>query len=310
VNLSHLGTPVGPMTRVRGKSSNRMWRLETDQGVFAVKELRLDRDWTYRHDEVFRLEKAAFAAGIPMPEPISADSEVLVHRWVDGEKVPEEPVRPSFGFEIGEILARLHSLEIDWTQVSIEGPMPTDWPELAARAVASQQPWADELLAVVDVFLAIGEFVDGCERRGPVVVTHRDIAPWNLLDAGGHPIVLDWELAGTLELSSELGSTALNLATCGEDGFGVSEPAVFRAVLDGYVAGGGTLPEPGPDWFVYMISGWTRFTRWNVVRCLAGIEASTGPDLALSQEEVRNGLRGLPEFFTRLPGLEDLLLDR
>ena len=34
-NLSHLGTPAGPMTRVHGKSSNRVWRLETDQGVFA-----------------------------------------------------------------------------------------------------------------------------------------------------------------------------------------------------------------------------------------------------------------------------------
>src|SRR5579862_8871552 len=111
VNLSHLGEPVGPITRVRGKSSNRMWRLETDQGVFAVKELRLDRGWTYRHDDVFRLEQAAFAGGIPMPEPISADREVLVHRWVDGEKLAEEPVPPSFGFEIGAILARLHSLE-------------------------------------------------------------------------------------------------------------------------------------------------------------------------------------------------------
>lgn len=297
------------MTRVHGKSSNRMWRLETDQGVFAVKELRLDRDWTYRHEDVFRLEQAAFAAGIPMPEPISASSEVLVHRWVGGE-VPDAPVRPSFAFEIGAILARLHSLDLEWRHAPIEAPMPTDWPELAARAVASQQPWADELVAVVDVFLAIGEFGDSCERRGPVVVTHKDVAPWNLLDAGGRPIVLDWELAGTLELSSELGSTALNLATWAGDGSGVSEPAVFRAVLDGYVAGGGTLPEPGPDWFVYMISGWARFTHWNVVRCLAGTEAPTGADLALSHEELLNGLRGLPKLFARLPELEDLLIGR
>lgn len=308
MNLSHLGTPVGPMTRVHGKSSNRMSRLETDQGVFAVKELRLDRDWTYRHEDVFRLEQAAFSAGIPMPEPISASPEVLVHRWVDGTQVPDAPVPPSFAFEIGEILARLHSLDIEWMQAPIAVPMPTDWPELAARAVASQQPWADELLGVVDVFLAIGEFADSCERRGPVVVTHKDIAPWNLLDVDGHSIVLDWELAGTLELSSELGSTALNLAACGHDG--VSEPAVFRAVLDGYTAGGGTLPEPGPDWFVYMISGWTQFTYWNVVRSLAGTEAPIGPDLALSHEELLNGLRGLPPLFARLPELEDLLIGR
>jgi aminoglycoside phosphotransferase (APT) family kinase protein len=310
VNLAHLGTPVAPMTRVHGKSSNRMWRLETDQGLFSVKELRQDRGWFYRHDDVFRLEQIAFAAGIPMPEPVSADREVLVHRWVEGEPVPEVPVPPSFAFEVGEILAHLHALDIGRTQAPVELPMPTDWPELAARAVASRQRWADELVAVVDDFLAISQFAARCERRGPVVVTHRDVAPWNLLDDGGHPVVLDWELAGPLELSSELGSTALNLATWGGDGAGDSEHAVFRAVLDGYVTGGGTLPEPGPDWFVYMVSGWAQFTHWNVVRCLAGGEGPTDPDLALAQEELLNGLRGLPTLYARLPELEELLVGR
>jgi aminoglycoside phosphotransferase (APT) family kinase protein len=308
VNVSHLGAPVGAMTRVHGGLLNRMWRLETDQGVFAVKELTRDRGWTYLPDDIFRLEQAAFAADIPMPEPISADADVLVHRWVDGSKVPEEPAPASFTFEIGEILARLHSLAIAWTRESIEDPMPTDWPELAAAAVASHQPWAEELLEAVDSLLAIGEFVDRCERRGPVVVTHRDINPRNLLNAGGHPIVLDWEVAGRQHLASELGSTALSL--CKGRGFDNIEPAAFRSVLDGYVAGGGTLPEPGPDWFVDMLGGWTWFTRWNVLRCLAGIEAPTGPELALSHDTVRNGLRGLPDLFSRLPALEELLLGR
>ena len=140
------------------------------------------------------------------------------------------------------------------------------------------------------------------------MLSHKDINQRTLLDAGGHPIVLDWEITGELHLASELGSTALNLAQ--GRGFDLIEPAVFRAVLDGYVAAGGTLPEAGPDWFVDMISGWVRFTRWNMVRCLAGIEASTGPELAPSHETVRNGLRGLPELFTRLPELEDLLVCR
>ena len=61
-------------------------------------------------------------------------------------------------------------------------------------------------------------------------------------------------------------------------------------------------------WFVFMIGGWLGFTRWNILRCLAGIEAGTGPDLALSHESVRNGVRGLPELFGRLPELEALLV--
>jgi len=89
------------------KSSNRLYRLNTDQGSFAVKELNLvDRRWTYHADDVFRFEQAAFAADIPMPEPISAGPDVLVHRWVEGDKLPEAPVPAAFAFEIGEILAR------------------------------------------------------------------------------------------------------------------------------------------------------------------------------------------------------------
>ncbi|MDF9277414.1 phosphotransferase [Arthrobacter sp. EH-1B-1] len=284
----------------------RLYRLDTDQGSFAVKELNLvDRRWTYPVEDVFRFERAAFAAGIPMPEPISASHDTLVHRWVEGEKVPEAPVSSAYAFEIGEILGRIHALDAPWTHVSTEDPTSPDWPELAARAAATAQPWADELASHVETFLAIADFVDTCERPGPVVLTHRDIQPWNLLARKGRPVVLDWELSGMLDLSSELGSTALSLAK-GPD-FDDIKPAIFRSVLNGYVAGGGVLPPSGPSWFVFMIGGWLGHTRWNILRCLAGVEASTGPDLALSHESVRNGVRGLPDMFCRLPELEALL---
>lgn len=295
------------MIRVHGGFANRMYRLDTGQGSFAVKELNLaDRRWTYRAGDVFRFERAAFAAGIPMPEPISASHDTLVHRWVEGEKVPEAPVPAAYAFEIGEILARIHALDVPWTPAPAEYPPARDWPELAARAAATGQPWAGELASQVGTFLAIAHFVDTCQRPGPIVLTHKDIQPWNLLARGGRPVVLDWELSGMLDLSSELGSTALSLAK--GPGFDDIKPAIFRSVLDGYVAGGGTLPPWGPSWFVFMIGGWLGHTRWNILRCLAGAEASTGPDLALSHESVRRGVRGLPDLFGRLPQLEALLV--
>lgn len=295
------------MLRVHGGFANRIYRLDTDQGSFAVKELNLgDHRLTYRVEDVFRFERAAFAAGIPMPEPISASPDTLVHRWVEGEKVPEAPVSEAYAFEVGEILARIHGLDVEWTHGSIDEPTARDWPELAERAAATGQTWADELASHVETFLAIAHFVDTCERPGPVVLTHRDIQPWNLLAREGRPVVLDWELSGLLDLAGELGSTALSLAK--GPGFDDIEPTIFRSVLDGYVAAGGKLPAPGPSWFVFMIGGWLGHTRWNVLRCLAGVEASTGPDLALSQESARNGVRGLPDMFGRLQDLESLLV--
>lgn len=306
VDLSQLGTPLAPLTRIRGGAGNRLYRLDTDQGSFAVKELNLvDRRWPYHLEDVFRFEQAAFAAGIPMPEPIAAGPDTLVHRWVEGSKLPEQPVSPAYGFEIGEILARLHALDVDWPHLPSEEPTPRDWPELAERASATRQPWAEDLAAQAGTFQAIAEFVATCERPGPVVLTHQDVQPWNLLVRDGRPVLLDWELSGTLDLSAELGSTALALAK--GRGLDNLQPAGFRAVLDGYVAAGGTLPPPGPSWFVHLIGGRLGHTRANLLRCLAGLEATTGPDLAQSHEIVRDGLQGLPALYRRLPDLEALL---
>ena len=295
------------MIRVHGGFGNRMYRLDTDQGSFAVKKMNLvDRRSAYHVEDVFRFERAAFDAGISMPEPISASQHTLVHRWVEGERVPEAPVPARYGFEIGETLARLHSLDVAWAHASIEDPTARDWPELAKAAATTRQPWADELACQVETFLAIAHFVDTCERLGPVVLTHKDIQPWNLLAREGRPVVLDWELSGMLDLSSELGSTALSLAK--GPGFDDIQPSIFRSVLDGYVAAGGSLPPLGPSWFVFLMGGWLGHTRWNILRCLAGVEASTGPDLALSHQVVRNGVRGLPVLFDMLPDLQELLL--
>jgi len=52
VDLSHLGAPTRPMVRVTGGYANRTYRLDTDQGSFAVKELNLvDRRSAYRVED-------------------------------------------------------------------------------------------------------------------------------------------------------------------------------------------------------------------------------------------------------------------
>ena len=290
------------ITRVHGGLLNRMWRFDTDDGSFAVKELNLDRGWTYRADDIFRFERAAFEAGIPMPEPVAANETVLVHRWVDGDPVPiDRPVSADLAGQVGGLLARIHALDVEWTHVSIEDPMPTEeeWRELADRA--GGQPWSDELVAAVPVLAAIGAFVDAVGQPEPIVLTHRDVGQKNLLVRHGRPILLDWETTGKMPLAAELGSTALTLAT-GRD-LDSLDPTVFRATLDGYVDAGGHLPEPGTHWFADHLSGWTWFLRWNVERCLPGTELPSGPDLAVTHETVRSGLAVLPAVYASIDQL-------
>ena len=120
--------------------------------------------------------------------------------------------------------------------------------------------------------------------------------------------MLDWEFAGRLDLSGELGSTALSLAK--GRFLHHFEPATFRSILDGYVAGGGTLPQPGPSWFLFTISGWLGHLQTNILRCLPGGEGKIGPDFQVCHEVVRDGVRGLPTMWDRLPELQELLLAR
>ncbi|HEX4904692.1 MAG TPA: phosphotransferase [Acidimicrobiales bacterium] len=293
------------IARVHGGLLNRMWRFDTDDGSFAVKQLNRDRDWTYRHDDTFRFERAAFEAGVPMPEPIAANETVLVHRWVDGDRVPvDRPVTVDLAREVGALLARIHALEVEWTHVSVEDPMPTEevWRDLADRA--ADQPWGAALAHLVPTLGAIGAFVDANGQPPPIVLTHRDVGQKNLLVRDGRPILLDWETTGKMPLAAELGSTALTLAT--GHTLDTLDPAVFRATVAGYVDGGGMLPELGTHWFADHLSGWTWFLRWNVERCLAGAEPASGPSLAVSHDTVRRGLAVVPAVFARMEELAAL----
>lgn len=313
-----LGRATCAPSRVHGGQLNRLWRLDTDRGSFAVKELNLDRGWTLRTEDVLRLELAAFTSGVPMPEPMPDPStgcalavvggaSVLVHRWVDGARVPEDaPVPADFAHRVGRVLATIHALDVEWSPVSIADPMPTesDWRSLADRAIACGMPWATELAAAVRAFGKISAWVDAGGRPEPMVLTHKDIGQKNLLVRADGPVVLDWETSGILPLACELGQTAHGLAR-GEllDSL---RPEVFRAVLDGYVDGGGVLPEPGPHWFLHNFSGWMWFVRWNAERCLAGVEPAKGPSLAVAHDVVTRGLRELPAMIAKLDDLAAL----
>jgi hypothetical protein len=117
---------------------------------------------------------------------------------------PQLPITRLLGDE--QILARIHALDVEWTHVSIEDPAARDWPELAERAAAAGQPWADELASHVETLLAIAHFVDTCERPGPVVLTHKDIQPWNLLARDGRPL----DLRAIKEASGRNGTLAVD----------------------------------------------------------------------------------------------------
>jgi thiamine kinase len=174
-----------------GARDNRLWRIDTDAGSFALRQ-RLtasDPPGVERQREL-TIHSAAAAAGLA-PRVIAADpaagwllmEHVSGAPWTDRDFCEREPL-----LRLGERLARLHALP------------PAPCPPFDALAIARGQlarieaarPGADHGLAGVLAELQAVELQLQDLGRG-LAMNHGDLDAANLL--GPAPLLIDWEYA-------------------------------------------------------------------------------------------------------------------
>jgi Ser/Thr protein kinase RdoA (MazF antagonist) len=241
-----LGRPVGPPTVAARGEQGRIWRLETDRGSWAAKELFVADAPTIRATTRADLafQELALAAGVPMPRPIrSTGGEavidvgaerrarlVRVYSWVDlAGRDAEPPV-----LEVAAILGRLHAAAprderpMDpWTTTP---PRAAIWPARLAAAMAANAPWAAALAALTPI-LEDTLAATGPVRAAGAITCHLDYNPENVLaDVRGRPVVVDWENSGPAPAEQELASVVAEF---------VRDAAGTRPFLDAYEAAGG-----------------------------------------------------------------------
>jgi Ser/Thr protein kinase RdoA (MazF antagonist) len=289
-----LAGEVTAYAEVSGGWSNRVWRLATTQGTYAVKELRNawgEPRWLEWLAEGWRVEQAAIGAGIAAPPPVpapdggcvvevprsdgSGTAPVRVHRWIEAATVPREPVDPVLAGWVGAALARLHALELAPRVPELysgrTGLTTVDvWPDLVARSRSAGAPWSEVLAGALPLARrASALLVD--DARSAVLV-HGDVDQKNLLVGPAGPLLIDWDVVLPAVPAHDLAHAAVTMA-------GWREPSVAAAVVEGYAGAGGDAGTPAPtDLGPALASrlGWIRFT---VDRLLAS-RAEGAPDLA------------------------------
>lgn len=249
------------MVPVPGAWSNRVYRLTTDRGSYAVKQLRNPwraPRWLDRLAEAWRFEQAAFLAGIAMPEPVASPSggcvawaghagqasPLRMRRWVDGTAPGPGPVTVETARWAGRTLATLHLLGVSPADRSLfPGPgtkTADDWPELAEAARLAGARWAGQLRAVQPAVAEIAALARAAgERPGDEVMTHGDIDQKNLVLAADGPVLCDWDVASPIVPRCELADAAMSMAAW-------QRPEIAREVLRGYRAAGGEVAVIGP----------------------------------------------------------------
>jgi len=169
-----LGGSVTAVTVVGGAWSNRVYRLDTGAGSFAVKEMRnpwADPGWKRWLAEAWSFEQRALAAGVSAPLPVAnpvdggclawvqrrtgaSRAAVRLHRWAEGRPAGLGPVAPAIAVWAGQTLATLHGLRVRAGDRSVFPVPSTDtahrWPELADAAHRAGATWAGPVRGVGD----------------------------------------------------------------------------------------------------------------------------------------------------------------
>jgi hypothetical protein len=225
----------GPVAR--GKQGV-VWRLETADGVWAVKEpFRPVGEDDVRRSTAF--QEAAHAAGVPTPcvrrttqgrvlATVGA-RQVRVYEWVDLLE-PDALLDPGL---VGSVVAGIHRADADdvaphdaWYQEPVGADR---WDELVTDLRAAGAPFADRLAGLRDELVALESWI---EPPRTLRTCHRDLWADNLLPtASGGVCVIDWDNSGAADPGPELGCVLFE--------FGRTDPGRARALTDAYRDNGG-----------------------------------------------------------------------
>lgn len=259
-----LGAPNADAVPVARGEMGRIWRVETDRGRVAVKELFYPMDEADAQADV-AFQRAALDAGLPVPRPIvRPDGRVLqaierhdgsvalfrAYAWVDLTDPPRAP-RPAVA---ARLLARLHRLDrpadaqmSEWFSepLGAEG-----WASLRGAVREGAPSWLEAFERAASSAEAAETIVrDAGLGRLPIVGLrrcHLDFNPENVrLDVAGRPIILDWENSGSAPYEQELASALLEFA---------ARPAAASDFLRTYEEAGGPARLTGRRSFAMSVA--------------------------------------------------------
>jgi hypothetical protein len=256
-----LGAPTRPAIVIKDGPA-QSWRLSTPSGDYHVKAWQSSDGRTPAGlAAVEEIERSAVALGVRTPEPIVINRRlgnniVSVHRWVEAASLqPSEPVWEW----LGRTVATVHSIRADsdrqsedelrlyYTGVRTE----SEWHAWVADAHAQRLPWAGAAsTALPDVLAATELITQALESGVPIIPSHRDIIPPNVLSVGsGQFCLIDWDLAGPTVAWFEAVKIALDFgrftASRGGDRPDLPDREVFQEVLRAYLRSGGTKGQTG-----------------------------------------------------------------
>jgi aminoglycoside phosphotransferase (APT) family kinase protein len=282
-----LGDPVSAPQAVTGGLLHHMWRLETTQGTFAVKELNreiIDRPGARKNYVLSEQITAAFQAkNLPVVAALHyADgplvqidgTTLMVFPWIEGKVLSVSEAKSEYALQIGALLGRMHHLNLHLPQL----PQPdsefislAQWAPLINRAQERQLSCVRDLKEALPHLLEwsslYNQSAEALQRT--LVVSHRDLDQKNVLWQDEHtPWLIDWEAAGSINPTFEAVSTAFSWSGLA---LGEVSQETFIVFLQSYRNAGGLLQIAGLDALHGCLGNWLNWLTYSIRRALGDV---------------------------------------
>ncbi len=280
-----LGMVLNDPIPVSGGLIHRMWKINTNSGSFAIKEL--DATIMQRpgiHESYIKSEK--IAASLKRKQ-IPAITAIIIHNtplfeidgiivmvfpWVEGKTLTLNQVTIEHAKLIGAVVAAIHAANIKPFDLPIpEAHFITAerWHALVDKALNKKLDWAIVAKNNLPNLMVWSETYQTAKQRlnKRLIISHTDMDPKNVLwPDDTSPVLIDWEGAGLANPTAEIMNVAIGWS--GETELLFREN-IFSSVIGGYCNSGGCIIESDMlDAFHGLIGGYLAWLEFNMSRSL------------------------------------------
>ena len=222
IQENDLGNTIINIDKVIGGLSHRMYKVETNKGIYAVKELNagvMKKEKAYSNfvfsekvtDIVIENGISAIGA-IKFNNDIMVkidDSYFMVFEWLEGKILEPEEITNKHCEIIGKMLAEIHNIDFSRIEDEERKKVETnsfDWNRYIPLAEEQDKPYIQELKTNIELLYELNKnSVKALEyAKNNLVISHTDLDRKNVIWQDDKAFIIDWEASGYINPTIEL----------------------------------------------------------------------------------------------------------
>ena len=217
-----IGTYIKEINKVSGGLSHRMYKVVTDKGIYAIKELnsgvmkKKDAFSNFLFSE--KVSEIAIQNKITAVGAMKINNEVItkidnnyymIFEWLDGRTLKANEITEKHCEIIGEVLAKIHN--IDFNEIEDEKRKNLnleyyDWNKYIDLAEKNNKVYLNLLKQNAELLYELNEKSIKALRcaNENLIISHTDLDRKNVMWQEYKPFIIDWEASGYINPTIEL----------------------------------------------------------------------------------------------------------